>query len=142
MHIEWNITKRRGNIRPVLHYTVTLEEHERELALPFIRVVSTIPEPPDSWQEFCYPGQHERAENPASGKTYDLEIPSHKGRLWKQSLRLPWREENDYPEVEQSFKKLWSQRCGSYIADGSNSTSVRTKQYRSMGPNASVSRAP
>lgn len=56
MHIEWNITKRRGNIRPVLHYTVTLEEHERELALPFIRVVSTIPEPPDSWQEFCYPG--------------------------------------------------------------------------------------
>ena len=65
MHIEWNITKRRGNIRPVLHYTVTLEEHERELALPFIRVVSTIPEPPDSWQEFCYPGQHERAENPA-----------------------------------------------------------------------------
>ena len=79
MHIEWNITKRRGNIRPILHYTVTLEEHERELALPFIRVVSTIPEPPDSWQEFCYPGQHERAENPASGKTYDLEIPSHKG---------------------------------------------------------------
>ena len=72
MHIEWNITKRRGNIRPILHYTVTLEEHERELALPFIRVVSTIPEPPDSWQEFCYPGQHERAENPASGKTYDL----------------------------------------------------------------------
>ena len=46
MHIEWNITKRRGNIRPILHYTVTLEEHERELALPFIRVVSTIPEPP------------------------------------------------------------------------------------------------
>ena len=106
MHIEWNITKRRGNIRPILHYTVTLEEHERELALPFIRVVSTIPEPPDSWQEFCYPGQHERTGNPASGKTYDLEIPSHKGRLWKQSLRLPWREGNDYPEVEQSFKKL------------------------------------
>ena len=52
MHIEWNITKRRGNIRPVLHYTVTLEEHERELALPFIRVVSTIPETPDSCQEF------------------------------------------------------------------------------------------
>ena len=99
MHIEWNITKRRGNIRPVLHYTVTLEEHERELALPFIRVVSTIPEPPDSWQEFCYPGQHE--------------IPSHKGRLWKQSLRLPWREENDYPEVEQSFKKL----CDAFEAE-------------------------
>ena len=106
MRIEWNITKRRGNIRPILHYTVTLKEHERELALPFIRIASTIPEPPDSWQEFCYPGQHERSENPMSGKTYDLEIPSHKGRLWKQSLRLPWREENNYPEIEQSFKKL------------------------------------
>ena len=83
MHIEWNITKRRGNIRPVLHYTVTLEEHERELALPFIRVVSTIPEPPDSWQEFCYPGQHERAENPASGKSHfaRVKVPGNLNRL-------------------------------------------------------------
>lgn len=69
MHIEWNITIS-GAATSVLFFitSVTLEEHERELALPFIRAVSTIPEPPDSWQEFCYPGQHERAENPASGK--------------------------------------------------------------------------
>ena len=141
MHIEWNITKRRGNIRPVLHYTVTLEEHERELALPFIRVVSTIPEPPDSWQEFCYPGQHERAENPASGKTYDLEIPSHKGRLWKQSLRLPWREENDYPEVEQSFKKLrdafeaeLKAAYGSLPMDESNSLETSFDARRFIAP--------
>ena len=141
MHIEWNITKRQGNIRPLLHYTVTLEEHERELALPFIRVVSTIPEPPDSWQEFCYPGQHERAENPASGKTYDLEIPSHKGRLWKQSLRLPWREENDYPEVEQSFKKLrdafeaeLKAAYGSLPMDESNSLETSFDARRFIAP--------
>ena len=127
MHIEWNITKRRGNIRPVLHYTVTLEEHERELALPFIRVVSTIPEPPDSWQEFCYPGQHERAENPASGKTYDLEIPSHK--------------ENDYPEVEQSFKKLrdafeaeLKAAYGSLPMDESNSLETSFDARRFIAP--------
>lgn len=106
MHIDWNIIKRRGNIRPVLQYMVTLEEHERELALPFIRIASTIPEPPDSWQEFCYPGQHERGGTPGPRKVYDLEIPSHKGRLWKQSLRLQWREGNDYPEVAESFRKL------------------------------------
>ena len=106
MRIDWNLSKRRGNIRPTLSYTVTLEEHERALALPFIRVASTLPEPPDSWQEFCYPGQHERGEAPASGKVYDLEIPSHKGRIWKQSLRLPWREDNAYPEIEASFRKL------------------------------------
>ena len=106
MHIDWTISKRRGNIRPMLDYTVTLEDHERALALPFIRVASTIPEPPDSWQEFCYPGRLERGDAPDSGKTYDLEIPSHKGRLWKQSLRLPWREGNDYPEVAESFGKL------------------------------------
>jgi len=141
MHIEWNITKRRGNIRPILHYTVTLEEHERELALPFIRVVSTIPEPPDSWQEFCYPGQHERAGNPASGKTYDLEIPSHKGRLWKQSLRLPWREGNDYPEVEQSFKKLrdafeaeLKAAYGSLPMDESNSLETSFDARRFIAP--------
>ena len=119
MHIEWNITKRRGNIRPVLHYTVTLEEHERELALPFIRVVSTIPEPPDSWQEFCYPGQHERAENPASGKTY----------------------ENDYPEVEQSFKKLrdafeaeLKAAYGSLPMDESNSLETSFDARRFIAP--------
>ena len=128
MHIEWNITKRRGNIRPILHYTVTLEEHERELALPFIRVVSTIPEPPDSWQEFCYPGQHERAENPASGKTYDLEIPSHKGRLWKQSLRLPWREENDAFEAE--LKAAY----GSLPMDESNSLETSFDARRFIAP--------
>ena len=29
MRIEWKITKKRGNLRPVLHYSVELEEHEK-----------------------------------------------------------------------------------------------------------------
>ncbi len=107
MRIDWKITKKRGNIRPILTYSVTLEECEKELAMPPLRVKSTIPEPPDSWQEYCYPGQLERSGAPADpARVYDLDIPSHKGRAWPSSLRLPWREDNVYPEVEESFRLL------------------------------------
>ena len=102
MRIEWSIIKKRGNLRPELSYTVLLEEHEKALALPALRVESTIPEPADSWQEHCYPGQCERGGVPHKG-VYPLEVPSHQGRTWAQSLRLPWREDNAYPEVEASF---------------------------------------
>ncbi len=104
MKIDWKITKKRGNLRPVLTYCVTLEEYEKELALPPMRVLSSIPEPRDSWQEFCYPGQHERAGSSAGLSCYELEAPSHKGKSWPQTLRLPWREDNAYPEVEESFR--------------------------------------
>ena len=106
MHITWNITKQRGNLRPLLTYSVTLEEHEKALALPPLRVRSSIPEPEEAWREYCYPGELERAEGAAATSCYELETPSHKGRTWPQSLRLPWREDNSYPEVEASFRLL------------------------------------
>ena len=34
MHIEWKITKKRGYLRPILQYSVRLEDHEKALALP------------------------------------------------------------------------------------------------------------
>ena len=92
----------------MLTYCVTLEEYEKELALPSLRVASTIPEPPDSWQEYCYPGQMERAEGAKPAACYELESPSHRGKSWPQTLRLPWREDNAYPEVEESFRHF---RC-------------------------------
>lgn len=107
MRIDWKIVKKRGNIRPVLTYSVTLDETEKALALPALRIRSTIPEPPDSWQEFCYPGHLERSDAPVDPeRVYDLEMPSHKGKSWPQTLRLPWREDNAYPEVEESFRML------------------------------------
>lgn len=106
MQITWKISKKRGYLRPMLTYGISLEEHEKALALPPMRIKSHIPEPLDSWQEHCYPGQHERADPPALGEMYDLDVPSHKGRLWPQSVRLPWREDNNYPEVEASFRLL------------------------------------
>ncbi len=106
MHITWNITKQRGNLRPLLTYSVTLEEHEKALALPPLRVRSSIPEPEEAWREYCYPGELERAEGAAATSCYELETPSHKGRTWPQTLRLPWRADNAYPEVEASFLAL------------------------------------
>ena len=103
MRIDWKITKKRGNIRPLLTYTVTLEEHEKALALPPLRVRSSIPEPENSWQEYCYPGQMERVDGADGRCCYELEGPSHRGKSWPQTLRLPWRENNAYPEVEASF---------------------------------------
>ncbi|MBR3664607.1 MAG: hypothetical protein IKN64_08125 [Desulfovibrio sp.] len=106
MQISWKITKKRGYVRPTLTYHIDLEAHEKALCLPAMRIASCIPEPIDSWQEHCWPGQFERADPPQVGNPYSLDIPSHQGRHGEQSLRLPWREDNSYPEVEASFCAL------------------------------------
>lgn len=106
MHIEWKITKKRGYYRPVLQYSVRLEEHEKALALPIVSIVSTIPQPEEDRQDYCYPGLFERAADYTSTRFYTLEAPSHKGHSWTRNLTLPWRNNNEYPEVEQSFQHL------------------------------------
>ncbi len=106
MKIEWNISKKRGNLRPTLSYSFVVEKYEKALALPPILIESTIPEPLESWQEHCYPSELERADTPKYKGFYRLELVSHRGNMWKQSLRLPWREDNNYPEIEESFNQL------------------------------------
>lgn len=116
MRLEWKIKKERGNLRPTLYYTVMLEDHEKKLALPPVSVRSSIPVPEEHRQEYCYPGQFERRATPEGGagqghgtpelEYYTLEAPSHRGHAWTQTLRLPWREDNAYPEVESSFVRL------------------------------------
>ncbi|EFL50409.1 conserved hypothetical protein [Solidesulfovibrio fructosivorans JJ]] len=106
MRITWYIEKKRGNLRPKLTYSVVLEGYEKELALPYVRITSTIPEPPSSWQPHCHPGEFERSGAPAAG-CYELATPSHLMRNGSgQTLRLPWREDNAYPEVDASFQAL------------------------------------
>ena len=108
MRIDWKIEKKRGNLRPVLRYSVQLEEHEKALALPPVSVLSTIPVPEEESQEYCWPGQFERAalQTAQPRACHMLEIPSHRGHAWTRNLRLPWRGDNDYPEVEASFLLL------------------------------------
>ncbi len=105
MNIIWTITKARGNLRPILTYKIELEPWERQLATPPLRILSTIPEPPESWQEYCYPNQLERAGEAGPG-CYSLDIPPHKGGSGSTTLRLPWRAANAYPEVIESFARL------------------------------------
>ncbi len=106
MKIEWKITKKLGNLRPTLSYCFVVETFEKALALPPINIDSTIPEPMDSWQEHCYPHEFERADNAEYKGFYRLSLVTHKGNMWSQSIRLPWREDNAYPEVEESFRLL------------------------------------
>ncbi|MBQ7607261.1 MAG: hypothetical protein IJU76_04765 [Desulfovibrionaceae bacterium] len=108
MQISWQINKKRGYLRPTLTYSIHLEPHEKALCLPAMRIPSTIAEPIDSWQEHCWPGQYERADPPLLGTHYTIDIPSHEGRTWQQSIRLPWREDNAYPEVEETFRSVRS----------------------------------
>ncbi len=108
MKIQWKITKKLGNLRPTLSYSFVVEKFEKALALPPIVIESTIPEPLDAWQEHCYPNELERAHDAKFNGFYSLQLVSHKGSMWAQNIRLPWREDNSYPEVEESFQLLRS----------------------------------
>ncbi|MHC1752733.1 hypothetical protein [Humidesulfovibrio sp.] len=105
MNIDWVITKKRGNFRPVLQYTIKLSDFERELGMPMVRLQSYIPKPPEPSWEYCWPGQNERGEwTPA--EFHQLATPAHKTGEAVDVLKLPWRENGEYPEVEASFQAL------------------------------------
>ncbi|GAB7081088.1 hypothetical protein [Megalodesulfovibrio paquesii] len=105
MRIEWTIIKGRGNLRPVLQYTVTLSEFEISLAVPMLQVESGIPKPPDAGWNFCWPGQNERSDWTPS-EFHVLVTPNHRSGKNTESLKLPWRASNEYPEVEAGFMAL------------------------------------
>ncbi len=105
MKIEWTIQKKAGHLRPKLHYTITLETFETNLAVPMVRITSTIPKPPDAGQHYVWPGTKECGrEQPV--EVYELCTPSHKTGYCREMLMLPMRSENAYPEIEASFRKL------------------------------------
>lgn len=105
MNIMWNLSKKRGNIRPVLRYTISLNEFEKNLCMPAVRIRSTIPVPPEPGWVHCWPGDYERGDWQAS-EHYFLMTPSHKSWSATEEIRLPWRADNNYPEVEASFAAL------------------------------------
>ncbi len=105
MRIEWIIKKRAGHLRPKLHYEITLEDFEIELAVPMVRITSTIPKPPDAGQHYVWPGTKECGRETPE-EVYDLCAPSHKTGHCRDTLMLPMRRNNDYPEVEESFREL------------------------------------
>ncbi len=107
MIIEWKVTKKRGNHRPLLSYTIRLEDFERDLAVPQVVMESCIERPADGWRSYCYPNQAERRGG--SGENYRLLTPDHKLGEICDTLRLSWRESGEYPEIEESFVRLRKQ---------------------------------
>ncbi|WP_155310898.1 hypothetical protein [Desulfosarcina ovata] len=103
--MEWTIGKKAGHLRPKLHYTLTLEDFEIDLAVPMVRITSTIPKPPDAGQHYVWPGTKECGKEEPE-EVYDLCTPSHKTGHCREMLMLPMRPGNNYPEVEVSFRQL------------------------------------
>ncbi len=108
MKICWSIDKKRGNYRPTLQYTITLEAHERAIAVDSLRIESTIPRIPTAGRSWCLPGQDERAEGWQPTEFHSLTVPWFKVGESSDVLRLPFRDSGLYPEVEASFARLRS----------------------------------
>ena len=103
---KWKINKKRGNYRAGLKYTITLEEYERELAVHAVNIRSFIPIIPDSHQNYCLPGCHERYSGWKAENYHYINVPYFKEGELSNFILLPFRESGCYPEVEQSFIKL------------------------------------
>jgi len=106
MRIHWKIEKRQGNHRPLLSYALELEEHERALAVEAVNILSLIPKIDAPTTPYCLPGCHERARDWQARDYHWLTAPFFRDGRRDGSLRLPFRESNLYPEVEQSFVLL------------------------------------
>jgi len=106
MKINWQIKKKRGNFRPRLIYTITLESFEKKLAIHAVQVESHIPMIPSSHLSYCLPGQHERSLSWKPDRYHVFQVPYFKDGYINGFLRLPFKNSGQYPEVVSSFKKL------------------------------------
>jgi len=106
MRINWTIEKKRGNYRPLLHYTMVLEDFEQDLAVFAVNVQSSIPKVDKPGESFCLPDLHERGDLWHPTDYHWLTAPYFKTGQRSDTIRLPFRESGEYPEVERSFKVL------------------------------------
>ncbi len=106
MIVDWKIKKKRGNFRPVLTYNIKLESFERSLAIHAVNIESKIPYIPRSHENFCLPGENERHPNWEPKRFHRLQVPYFKTGETNGFIRLPFKESNDFPEVESAFREL------------------------------------
>ena len=103
MHIKWKIEKKRGNFRPLLSYQITLEELERELAIPAVSTTSLIPVLPDRYDRFCRPHCNERNNHWRPKHFHKLSTPDFRKGSLRDRIILPYPSFTDYDDVETSF---------------------------------------
>jgi len=106
MRINWKIKKKRGNHRPTLSYTIILEEYEMELAVDAVNIESAIPRINDPHQSHCRPDSNEREHGWEPVGYHYISVPYFKTGSSTGFIRLPFRESDHYPEVEESFSML------------------------------------
>ena len=106
MRIKWQIKKKRGNFRPTLNYTITLESFEKNLAIHSVGLETQIPELPSAHKSYCLPGENERHPLWSPKRFHWIQVPYFKTGRVSEFIRLPFRESRDYPEVEESFREL------------------------------------
>lgn len=106
MKVDWQIKKKRGNFRPRLIYTITLESFEKKLAIHAVQVESHIPMIPSSHLSYCLPGEHERNPSWKPDRYHVFQVPYFKDGYTDGFIRLPFKDSGHYPEVVSSFKKL------------------------------------
>jgi hypothetical protein len=106
MKINWQIKKKRGNFRPRLLYTITLESFEKKLAIHAVQIQSHIPMIPSSHLSYCLPGEHERSPSWKPDRYHVFQVPYFKDGYTDGFIRLPFKDSGQYPEVVSSFKKL------------------------------------
>ena len=106
MRIKWTITKKRGNFRPHLNYTITLETFEKDLAVNALTIKSLIPRIPNPSRAFCMPGEDERDPSWTANDYHYMSVPYFKTGEVREFIRLPFWESGHHPEVEGSFSLL------------------------------------
>ncbi|WP_051957960.1 hypothetical protein [Desulfobacter vibrioformis] len=106
MKVNWKIRKKRGNFRPRLTYTISLDAYEKKLAIHAVQVESHIPMIPGSHLSYCLPGEHERSMSWKPDRYHVLQVPYFKDGYIDGFIRLPFKESGQYPEVVSSFEKL------------------------------------
>ncbi len=109
MKIKWEIEKKRGNFRPSLKYMIILEDFEKELGVDMVNLQSTIPKIDSPHIDHCFPDCHERKRCWQPKDYHWLSTPFFKDGATSGFIRLPFRENGEYPEIRQSFDKLRSQ---------------------------------
>lgn len=104
--ITWSIDKKRGNYRPHLKYTITLEAYEKELAVHTVNILSTIPKITNSHENYCLHGCNEREKTWQATDFHRISSPYYRDGVVSGYIRLPFRENATYPEIAESFTLL------------------------------------
>lgn len=108
MHIKWKIQKRSGHFRPVLAYQIALEDFEKDLALPAVKVDSDIAKIPNAHERFCLPDTNERDRTWQAEQYHKLASPDFHRAILQKQIILPYTCSQEFQEIETSFAKLRS----------------------------------